>query len=223
MGGSADRLIRKSNLIYRAGFDGAKAPGMSKSLSFALLAALLAVPATSAQLEGTSTLTLSNLPVGTFATNESLAYVPFTVDFQVSNMLCLGTGADVTVELVAETATADGANFTTSVEPAILHFTVPAGQATTFSTGQGAALSVRPDDAVATTTNVTTTITATITQITGCAAVTGGGESDSADVALSFERVRGSAPDSGQELPGPALPLVLLALVALAVALRRKA
>lgn len=197
---------------------------MSKSFVLAALLALLALPAATAQLEGTSTVTLSGLPANGLSTNETLAVVPFTVALQVSNLVCLGTGAEVTVEVTAETTAPNGTgNFSTTVEPALLRFSVPSGQSTSYSSGQGATLAVRPTDVVSETTNVTTTVSAAITQITGCSLVTDGDGEASRPVAISFERVRGSASDAGEELPGPALPLVLLALVALAVIVRRKA
>lgn len=195
---------------------------MSKSLCLVLLMALLVAPAATGQLQGTSTLTLNDLPAKV-ATNESLAAIPFTVSLQVSNMLCVGTGALVLVDLVATTVTTSNATFTTVVEPAQLAFNVPAGQATSYSSEQGATLTVRPAQATTITTNATTTITATISQLDGCVGATNDGQVGTGKVDLSFLRVRGSEPDNGKALPGPALPLLALALVALAVALRRQA
>jgi hypothetical protein len=196
---------------------------MLKSLAVASLALLVLVPVASAQLEGTSSLTLGGLPSGAFETNETLAAFPFTVQLQVNNMVCVGSGAVVTVSLSAETESDGAGNFTTQVTPSEMRFNVPAGNAQSYSQTQAGAVQVRPDVTFTTTTNATTNLVAQITGISGCPGIATGEIRDEAAVPLQFQRTRGSSEGPGAQLPGPGLPLVALAVLGTVLVLRRKA
>ncbi len=196
---------------------------MSKSLPFLLLALLALAPAANAQdVDATSSLAIEGLPSATFQTNETIAVFDFMVAFSISNFVCLGEGATITVALTAG-ATGDGsANYTAEVAPATMAFTVPPTTGVTgFSQRQGGVLTLRPDEVTALGSNITANLMATVTGITGCQMATVDGPSDEAQVAIQFLPARSQESDVGQELPGPAFPLVLVALVALAVARRR--
>lgn len=196
---------------------------MLKSLAVAFLALLVLVPAASAQLEGTASVTLGGLPSGAFETNETLAAFPFTVQLQISNMVCVGSGAVVTVSLSAETEAEGSGNFTTQVTPSEMRFNVPAGSAQSYSQTQAGAVQVRPDTTFTATTNATTNLVAQITGITGCPGVAAGETRDDASVALQFQRARGLDEEPGAQLPGPGLPLLAVAVLGAVLVLRRKA
>lgn len=198
---------------------------MSKSLPFLLLALLALTPAANAQgVEATPSVAIEGLPSGTFRTNETLAVFDFVVAFSISNLVCLGEGATITVALTADVTGNDSANYTAEVVPATMAFTVPPTTGVTgFDQEQGGVLTLRPDEVTTTGANITANLLATVTGITGCQMATANGPSDEAQVPIQFLPVRTAESEVGQELPGPALPLVLVALVALAFIVRRKA
>lgn len=196
---------------------------MSRLFPF-VLAVFLIVPVAYAQLPtgGAATLTLSDLPEGTFQTNESLAVIPFKVDLSITNMVCTGGGAVVTVALAATSLAGEaGPQFMFEVTPATMSFNVPTTNGNDYEQTQGASLTVRPVDAIAETTFVSGTLTATITDATGCVAQNPPTAANEVNVDLAFGPTRGADVNPGRELPGPALPLLALAIVALALFTRR--
>lgn len=198
---------------------------MSKSLPFLLLALLALSPAANAQgVEAESSVAIEGLPSGTFRTNETIAVFDFVVAFSISNLFCVGEGATITVSLAANVTGNDSANYTAEVVPATMAFTVPPTTGITgFDQNQGGVLTLRPDEVTTMGSNITANLLATVTGITGCQMATAAGPSDEAQIPIQFLPVRAAQSEVGQELPGPAFPLVLLALVGLAVVRRRKA
>jgi hypothetical protein len=210
------------------------------SLRFASLAFLLSVPLLSplavAQVDADATLAVALDPA--VATNQTLAAIPVTVDFSITQFPCVGQAAQFTIALTAEgeseptmvNGTPD-ANVSASaapyveVVPATLTVTVPASSAvaTTYSTSETALLTVAPGNP-GSAQNVTATVTATVTGVSGCATASAEGPEATASTQVEFLAPTFAARptgDGGQAMPGLGL-WALAAVLALTALARRQ-
>ena len=208
---------------------------MSKSIPVLLaLVALLAAPAVTAQAlpAATLTLSLSGLP-SNVTSNGTLLALPFEVQAKVmSTGACASapTGASpaYTVSLAAVVKNGTSKNTTVSVTPA--SFTVQGpnllqtGSVTRVVSGT---LLVDPGEYSTDSLAALVTLTASSPGGNpGCqGAMATPAATTSSDVATTFYPVTGygtSSPSGGAELPFPGAPILLIALAAVVVALRRK-
>lgn len=188
------------------------------ALPLLVLALLAASPATAQQAE-------AELAITGFAattTNETVAVLPFQVELSLSQFPCLGEGAEIRVALTAS-ATPDG-NATATVQPQTLTFVVPPTQGIAgYSHAQSAQVTVRPAQPGAG--NFTAQVHAELDGVSGCATATAEGMGTDAAAPVAFLAPRGGATEAppSQAMPAPGLALGALALLAAAVALRRRA
>lgn len=190
---------------------------MRPLLPLAALAVLLAVgPAASAQVQAQSSLAITGLSAT--STNETVAVLPFQVEFSLSRFPCAGEGAEIHVALTA--AASPEGNATATVQPDTLTFTVPPTQGVSgYSQTQSALVTLRPATAGAG--NYTAKVHAELDGVSGCTMATAEGSGTDAEAPVAFLAPRGAAVSpEGPAAPAPGLALLALALVAAAVARR---
>lgn len=202
---------------------------MSKLFLSALALALLLVPAVQAQSH-TVAVAISDLPA-TVLSNGTQAIVPFKVTATISGAApCLTTGAGgatYTLDLDATLISSTGNSTSVFVNPA--QATI-AGPVALSPTGSGervvdGTLVVNagpyPGDFLNATVKVVATFAGSNGGCTGVPAAPA--SSDEATVRADFEPVRGfgSPASGGNEMPGPAAALMMLALVGLVALLRK--
>lgn len=204
-----------------------------RSLLFlAAVAALVAAPAASAQAAPTLTIEIQDLPA-TAESNGTALVVPFTVQANVAGATpCLSAaGSSYTITLDAEVLNSTGNRTTAHVSPK--QYTIagpvllPAGGGNAEKTTE-AQLTIYPGPYADAGLNATVKVTASFAGGNpGCA---GGQPSpateDTAETKAGFTPVPalyGTTPGSGQAMPGPGAVLVMAALGAVVIALRRKA
>jgi hypothetical protein len=184
-------------------------------LAVALVALALA-PSGLAQVQANASMAIEGLSGA--STNGTSAALPFSVRLDLSQFPCVGQGASMTVELAAEAT----GNATATVQPSSMTFVVPLNSGLTgYSHSQGGTVLVaRPDGAAAT--NSTVTVTALMTEISGCATASTSGFDAEGTAAVAFLPLAGAASEPGPAMPAPGLGFAALALGAVAVALRRR-
>jgi hypothetical protein len=215
-------------------------------LLLGVFAALLLVPAASAQAEATSSVAIQNLPTTDVVANASVQNVPFDVVLTASGLACLTQSGTFTVQLSAAVAesgahngTAPEANGTAgnhtdhgasaavnaTFSPAQLTFTIGTQEALRGFTGtQGSVL-------VLTVPPVAEGQRAFDVAVTAQLVSGDGGCVNELPAATATESVRVvfgrdaalDAREEDQPQPGLALAAALAALVAVAVVLRRRA
>ena len=202
-------------------------------LVLAVFAALLAVPATTAQLPSHSlTIEIEDLPASV-ESNGTQVSVPFTVRATVGGASpCLTTtsGTEYTIDLAAEIVNSTGNNTFATVNPKQVTIAGPvllsaAGQA---ERTEGAVLTISPGPYSGDSLGALIKVTATFSGgNSGCSGTGSTAASEAeANVAASFEPVPSSVyggTGTGQEMPAPGAVLLMVALGAVVVALRRKA
>lgn len=203
----------------------------SRSLLFlAALAALSLLPAAQGQAAHTLTVEIEDLPESVESNGTQVA-IPFQVRATVGGAApCITTtaGSEYTITLDAEVVDSTGNHTTANVNPRQVTIAGPvllsaAGQA---ERTEEAVLIVSSGPYSGDALNATVRVTATFEGgNSGCAGTSAtAAASDEADVATNFEPVPtgfgGSEP--GQEMPAPGAALLLAALGAVVLALRRK-
>lgn len=206
----------------------------SRSILFlaVVAAAVAAVPTVSAQAAHTLTIEIQDMPANATSNGTALV-VPFTVHATVAGAgPCLSSSGQTTytIQLEAEVTNSTGNSTTAHVSPK--QYTIAGPVLLPVAGGNAersmeAQLTVYPgpyaDDGL----NATVLVTATFAG--GNPGCTGGqataASEDSATLEANFEPVPalyGNSPNGGQAMPGPGAVVVLLALVAVAVVVRRK-
>jgi hypothetical protein len=196
---------------------------MSRALALlaaCCLAVLLALPS-GAQPLGGGSLTVK-LPSTVEAGNTTTKAVPVAVDLALNAGTCLG-GGTVTVNL---SAARTGGNATVTLQPGTLTFNI--GQTDTATGGktfQGQSTLVVDAGAVERPTPVNVTVNGSI--VSGCTASAapgaGSGSSDAATTVV-FAPLAGTTSGEPEEVvPGFELPLLVAAIAAALVAMRRRA
>lgn len=182
----------------------------------AALLALALVPSGLAQVQGDATMTIEGLSAA--SSNGTSAALPFTLRLDISQFPCLGQGASMTVELAAEAT----GNATATVQPSSMTFVAPVNSGLTgYSHSQGGTVLVeRPAGTGAS--NATVTVTALMTEVSGCATASVSNFDAEGTAAVAFQPLAGAASEPGPAMPAPGLALAALALVAAAAALRRR-
>jgi len=197
-----------------------------RPLPAAILLGLVALPFAAAQGPAADPTVTVSLPAD-YATNDTIAVIPFTVGFSVSQFTCLGGSAQFTVALEA-TATASGNSTNGSapgalVQPSQLTFDVSPADAATGTTGSEAAVATVTPSSAGQSQNATLTVTATVTGVSGCTGGSTGAASATGSTAIQFERpafADQGTEDEGQKMPGLGL-VALLAALGVALLLRR--
>ncbi|HLF17129.1 MAG TPA: hypothetical protein VI796_06850 [Candidatus Thermoplasmatota archaeon] len=198
---------------------------MSSRLPLVLLVLLLAaLPPVGAQTEPVATVAVEGLASGV-AANGTLAAAPFQVTLTLTNLVCVGAGPfSFPVTLSAESSDPDA---DARVNPATVTFEVAPGQSliqayagtrdATLLVDSGPFLDGHP---------IAVNVTATFEGGNhGCQGLGGeaAGIEVSADTVVTFGAAEGvNPPTSSEELPGPTVPLLALALGALALIVRRR-
>lgn len=204
----------------------------SRSILFlAAVAALVAAPAASAQGAPTLTIEIQDLPA-TAESNGTALVVPFTVHATVNSAgPCFSqAGASYTITLDATVLNSTGNHTTAHVSPK--QYTIagpamlPAGGGSAEKTTE-AQLTIYPGPYADAGLNATVQVTASFAG--GNPGCTGGqptaASEDTAETKAAFTPVPalyGTTP-GGQAMPGPSAVLLMAALGAVVVALRRKA
>jgi MYXO-CTERM domain-containing protein len=189
-------------------------------LALLALAALVLLPAATAQVPAAGgSLAISGLP-GTVMSNQTQAVVPFTVQINLNQGTCVGGSGQFQVAL---TASKTGGNASVEVQPATLTFQVPQTQtlAGAYASSGGAVLVVKPGLVRE---NVTVPVTVKATATVACTLAAGMGATLATEGSstLKFVPVSEEVRNGPSEvMPGPGLPLVL-AVLGLALALRRR-
>jgi hypothetical protein len=202
-----------------------------RSLLLAALLAALALPAASAQAQQTLTIEIRDLPA-TAQSNGTLLAIPFTVHATVSGAApCLSQGGQTsyTIDLAAA-ANSTGNATRAQVNPRQVTIAgpvlLPAGGGSAERT-EGATLLVYPGPYAGSGLNASVTVTASFSGGNGgCVGSTTAPAQDTADVDAVFLPVPagfGDSAEGGQVMPGPGAILVMAAVAAVALALRRKA
>jgi hypothetical protein len=202
-------------------------------LFLAVLTAVLAAPAAIAQLPAhTLTIEIEDLP-SSVESNGTQVSVPFTIRATVAGASpCFVTtsGTEYTIDLAAEVLNSTGNNTFATVNPKQVTIAGPvllsaSGQA---ERTEGAVLTISPGpysgDALGALIQVTASFAG------GNAGCPGTGATQAAEaeatVAAAFEPVQSSlygGTGTGQEMPAPGAVLLMVALAAVVVGLRRKA
>ncbi|MEA3137493.1 MAG: hypothetical protein QOC71_1774 [Thermoplasmata archaeon] len=201
-------------------------------LLLAALAAVLALPAASAQTAHTVTIEIQDLPASAESNGTALV-VPFSVHATVAGAgPCLANGGTTyTIALSAEVTNSTGNHTTAIVNPKQYTMAGPTLLPTAGGSAertQEAQLTVFPGPYADSGLNATIKVTASFTggnpDCTGAQATTG--SEDTAELKAGFTPVPalyGTTPGNGQAMPGPGAVLVMAALAAVVIALRRKA
>ncbi|MFO1532274.1 MAG: hypothetical protein ABR562_01025 [Thermoplasmatota archaeon] len=192
-------------------------------LFFASLAcaAFLATPAAA------DSIAITGLPA-TVQANGTQAALPFSVDVSVDMGNCAGgTSQPITITLSAEVTNVAGSNVVASVNPPT--FTMDIGPTDTvrsaFTDPQPATLIVDAKN-LASPLDANVAVKATASNPSCYVAVHGAGPFDAANgnTTISFKPATANTDNQSTEepVPGPGLPLVAFAVVAVAVVLRRR-
>ncbi|MHB1261863.1 MAG: hypothetical protein ACYC2H_09135 [Thermoplasmatota archaeon] len=205
----------------------------SRSILFlAAVAALVAAPAASAQAAPTLTIEIQDLPA-TAESNGTALVVPFTVHATVNSAgPCFSqAGSSYTITLDAEVLNSTGNSTSAHVSPK--QYTIagpvllPVGGGNAEKTTE-AQLTIYPGPYADAGLNATVKVTASFAG--GNADCTGGqpapASEDTAETKAGFTPVPalyGTSPGSGQAMPGSGAVLVMAALGAVVIAMRRKA
>lgn len=205
---------------------------MLKSLLVALLALLVLSPAGQAQAPAHAvTVEIQDMPANV-TSNGTQVTIPFAVVASVSGASpCLATGssgATYTIELEAEVVNSTGNSTSAHVNPRQVTVAGPV----LLSPGGGSAerreeavLIVNPGPYAGNGLDATVRVTASFAGSNGGCPGTDAADpsSDEATVEAAFVPVQGfGEPSPETEMPGPAAPLLLLALVAAVVLARRR-
>lgn len=206
---------------------------MSKLLLSALALALIVVPLAQGQQQAAHTVSIDiqGLPASGLSNGTSLV-VPFQVHATVGGAppcFSASGSSSYTIELAATVTNSTGNSTTVNVNPRQITIAgpvlLPAVPTSSAERTEDATLVVNAGPYSGDALNATVHITATFSGSSGgCQGVpAAASSSDEADFRANFEPVRGfgSTETSGNEMPGPALAIVLLALVAVAMVARR--
>lgn len=192
-------------------------------LTLAAVAALC-VPATQAQAPA-ATLQITDVPSAPVAVNASTAVIPVHVTLSISNLLCASTST-ATFPVALTVAMANSTDAGVTVTPSTLEFQVGTGQyvVSGYSQSLPATVVVTHTKNAAEALRVNGTLTATLS---GGAATCPGSPSSatpaSAPFSVQFQAPPGTRPlQSGNEVPSPALGLVVVALAAVALVVSRR-
>lgn len=200
-------------------------------LFLAALAAVALLPAAQGQAAHTLTIEIQDLP-GSVESNGTQVAIPFTVRATVAGAApCITTtgGSQYTIALAAEVIDSTGNHTTANVNPREITIAGPVllSAAGSAERTEEALLLVSPGPYVGDSLNSTIQVTATFEGgNSGCAGTSAtAASSDEAQVDVGFEPVPsgfGGEP-AGQEMPGPGAVLLMAALGAAVLVLRRKA
>lgn len=205
---------------------------MQKFLLAALVAAALFVPNAVAQTTHTVTVEIQDLPASGFSNGTSLV-VPFKVHATVGGAppcFSQSGASSYTIDLAASITNVTGGNRSSvSVNPRQITIAgpvlLPAVPGASAERTEDATLVVNAGPYDADALNATVQVTATFSgSAGGCQGVSAAAaSSDEASFRGNFEPVRGygATETPGNEMPGPAFTVLLLALVALAMVARR--
>lgn len=199
--------------------------------ALAALAVALAAPAATAQASQSLTIEIRDLPA-TAESNGTLLAVPFTVHATVSGAApCLSQAGQTayTIDLAAEVSNTTGNATRAQVNPRQVTISgpvlLPAGGGSAERT-EGATLLVYPGPYAGAGLNASVTVTASFSGgNAGCTGTTTAAAQDSADLRATFEPVPalyGDDNSGGQAMPGPGAVLLMAALGAVVLVLRRK-
>lgn len=199
----------------------------------AAFAAVLALPAASAQASQSLAIEIRDLPA-TATSNGTMLAVPFTVHATVSGAApCLSQAGQTSyvIDLDAKVTNTTGNATRAQVNPKQVTIAgpvlVPAAGGSAERT-EGATLLVYPGPYAGEGLNASVTVTASFSGgNAGCTGTSTAAAQDTADLRAGFEPVPASVfgDDSGggQEMPAPGAVLLLVALGAVVLVLRRKA
>ncbi len=189
---------------------------MSRLLLLAALTAVLLVPAAmAAPGDPTVTVSITNLPANVSASNGT-AYVDLKVSVQVDNVACLPGPGKLTVSLAASSS---GGNITGQL-PSSVDVNLPPAA---LSVSNNIPITVVLRASGAASGNVTITPTYAIS---GCTGTTASGAGTPGSFPVTFKPSSGTTAVVGNDdapVPGLELPVLAIAIVALALVLRRKA
>ncbi len=194
----------------------------------AAVAAALALPA-SAQNQQTLTIEIRELPA-TATSNGTLLAVPFEVHATITGAApCLSQGpTSYTIDLDAQVTNTTGNATRAQVNPTQVTIAgpvlLPTGSGNA-ERSEGATLLVFPGPYAGAGLNASVTVTASFSGESPCTGTSTPAAEDTAEMRATFEPVPplyGGDGNGGQAMPGPGPVLLVAALAAVAVALRRK-
>jgi hypothetical protein len=203
---------------------------MSKLLLSAIVLAVLFAPSAVAQAQ-TVTVEIQDLPASGMSNGTSIV-VPFKVHATISDApACISQsqGSTYTFDLTAVVVDSTGNSTTANVNPRQITIAgpvlLPPIPGASAERTEDATLVVNSGPYSGDALNATVRVTAEFASSNGgCTGATAAAAtSDEADFQANFEPVRGfgDADKSGNEMPGPAFTVLLLALVAIAMVARR--
>ncbi len=199
-------------------------------LLLSAVALVLVVPIAHAQgVNPSTTLVLSGLPASALKSNDTTAVIPVHVQLTLSNLVC-PTASDSTFTVALAAKVPAMASATVEVKPATLTFTVPAGAASImgFSQTLDANVYVHHAGDITAPANVTGGLTANLPAgaggCQGADTTTTPGAAASGNYTVAFAAPPGVvASGRSNSEPAPGLAVLAVALVALALIVRRRA